>query len=69
MLRQRLPYFIGISGQIVGASGLSMHFVRSTDSFGDVRAPTLPVLPGFNLTRMPCCTAFLPADILTFDGR
>ena len=25
--RQRLPYFIGISGQTVGASGLSMHLV------------------------------------------
>ncbi|MFL6712185.1 MAG: cupin, partial [Sulfurifustis sp.] len=24
---QRLPYFIGISGQTVGASGLSMHLV------------------------------------------
>jgi uncharacterized RmlC-like cupin family protein len=27
MSRQRLPYFIGISGQTVGASGLSMHIV------------------------------------------
>jgi uncharacterized RmlC-like cupin family protein len=27
MTRQRLPYFIGISGQTVGASGLSMHIV------------------------------------------
>jgi uncharacterized RmlC-like cupin family protein len=27
MTRQRLPYFIGISGQTVGASGLSMHLV------------------------------------------
>lgn len=25
--RQRLPYFIGISGQTVGAGGLSMHLV------------------------------------------
>src|SRR3954471_232838 len=25
--RQRLPYFIGISGKTVGASGLSMHIV------------------------------------------
>jgi uncharacterized RmlC-like cupin family protein len=25
--RQRLPYFVGISGQTVGASGLSMHLV------------------------------------------
>jgi uncharacterized RmlC-like cupin family protein len=25
--RQKLPYFIGISGQTVGASGLSMHLV------------------------------------------
>jgi uncharacterized RmlC-like cupin family protein len=25
--RQRLPYFIGISGQTVGAAGLSMHLV------------------------------------------
>jgi uncharacterized RmlC-like cupin family protein len=25
--KQRLPYFIGISGQTVGASGLSMHLV------------------------------------------
>lgn len=25
--RQRLPYFIGISGQTVGATGLSMHLV------------------------------------------
>ncbi|MFC5498665.1 cupin domain-containing protein [Caenimonas terrae] len=27
MSRQRLPYFIGISGQTVGAAGLSMHVV------------------------------------------
>jgi uncharacterized RmlC-like cupin family protein len=27
MTRQRLPYFIGISGQTVGAAGLSMHIV------------------------------------------
>ena len=27
MTRQRLPYFIGISGQTVGAHGLSMHLV------------------------------------------
>jgi len=27
MTRQRLPYFIGISGQTVGARGLSMHIV------------------------------------------
>ncbi len=27
MSRQRLPYFIGISGETVGASGLSMHLV------------------------------------------
>ncbi|HKX43135.1 MAG TPA: cupin domain-containing protein [Burkholderiaceae bacterium] len=27
MTRQRLPYFIGISGQTVGAKGLSMHIV------------------------------------------
>ena len=27
MTRQRLPYFVGISGQTVGARGLSMHLV------------------------------------------
>lgn len=27
MTKQRLPYFIGISGQTVGATGLSMHLV------------------------------------------
>lgn len=27
MTRQRLPYFLGISGQSVGAQGLSMHMV------------------------------------------
>lgn len=27
LTRQRLPYFIGISGQTVGATGLSMHLV------------------------------------------
>lgn len=27
MSRQRLPYFVGISGQTVGAQGLSMHVV------------------------------------------
>jgi uncharacterized RmlC-like cupin family protein len=27
MTRQRLPYFVGISGQTVGARGLSMHIV------------------------------------------
>lgn len=27
MTRQRLPYFVGISGQTVGAKGLSMHVV------------------------------------------
>jgi uncharacterized RmlC-like cupin family protein len=27
LTRQRLPYFIGISGETVGASGLSMHLV------------------------------------------
>lgn len=27
MTRQRLPYFVGISGQTVGAQGLSMHIV------------------------------------------
>ncbi len=27
MTRQRLPYFIGISGKTVGAEGLSMHIV------------------------------------------
>jgi uncharacterized RmlC-like cupin family protein len=27
MTRQRLPYFIGISGQTVGAHGISMHIV------------------------------------------
>ncbi|HJV84445.1 MAG TPA: cupin domain-containing protein [Noviherbaspirillum sp.] len=27
MTQQRLPYFIGISGQTVGAQGLSMHIV------------------------------------------
>lgn len=27
MTRQRLPYFVGISGQTVGAGGLSMHLV------------------------------------------
>lgn len=28
LTRQRLPYFVGISGQTVGASGLSMHLAR-----------------------------------------
>lgn len=27
LTRQQLPYFVGISGQTVGASGLSMHLV------------------------------------------
>jgi uncharacterized RmlC-like cupin family protein len=27
MTKQRLPYFIGISGATVGATGLSMHMV------------------------------------------
>jgi uncharacterized RmlC-like cupin family protein len=27
MTRQRLPYFVGISGETVGATGLSMHIV------------------------------------------
>lgn len=27
MTRQRLPYFVGISGESVGATGLSMHIV------------------------------------------
>jgi uncharacterized RmlC-like cupin family protein len=27
MTRQQLPYFVGISGQTVGATGLSMHIV------------------------------------------
>ena len=27
MTKQKLPYFVGISGQTVGASGLSMHLV------------------------------------------
>lgn len=27
MTKQRLPYFVGISGQTVGATGLSMHVV------------------------------------------
>jgi uncharacterized RmlC-like cupin family protein len=27
MTRQKLPYFVGISGRTVGASGLSMHLV------------------------------------------
>jgi len=27
LTRQRLPYFIGISGQTVGATGLSMHLI------------------------------------------
>lgn len=27
LTRQRLPYFVGISGQTVGAKGLSMHLV------------------------------------------
>lgn len=27
MTKQRLPYFVGISGQTVGAKGLSMHMV------------------------------------------
>lgn len=27
LTRQKLPYFVGISGQTVGASGLSMHLV------------------------------------------
>lgn len=27
MTKQRLPYFVGISGQTVGAKGLSMHLV------------------------------------------
>lgn len=27
MTKQRLPYFVGISGQTVGAKGLSMHIV------------------------------------------
>ena len=27
MTKQRLPYFVGISGQTVGAQGLSMHLV------------------------------------------
>jgi uncharacterized RmlC-like cupin family protein len=27
MTRQRLPYFVGISGQTVNASGLSMHLI------------------------------------------
>lgn len=27
MTRQRLPYFVGVSGQTVGATGLSMHIV------------------------------------------
>jgi len=27
MTRQRLPYFVGISGETVGAGGLSMHIV------------------------------------------
>jgi len=27
LTRQRLPYFVGISGQTVGAQGLSMHLV------------------------------------------
>lgn len=27
LMRQRLPYFVGISGETVGASGMSMHLV------------------------------------------
>lgn len=27
LTRQRLPYFVGISGETVGASGMSMHLV------------------------------------------
>ena len=27
MTRQRLPYFVGVSGQTVGADGISMHMV------------------------------------------
>ena len=38
---QRLPYFIGISGQTVGASGLSMHLVVTPP--GSHSAPHLHV--------------------------
>ncbi len=55
--RQRLPYFVGISGQTVGAQGLSMHLVvippgASADPHRHVGYETgIFVLEGRVLTR------------------
>lgn len=57
MTRQRLPYFIGISGQTVNATGLSMHLVvippgaRSEPHIHQGYETALYVLEGRVLTR------------------
>lgn len=57
MTRQRLPYFIGISGQTVNATGLSMHLVvippgaRSEPHIHVGYETALYVLEGSVLTR------------------
>jgi uncharacterized RmlC-like cupin family protein len=57
LTHQRLPYFVGISGQTVGASGLSMHLVtilpgaRSEPHFHVGYETGIYVLAGRVLTR------------------
>ena len=53
LTRQRLPYFVGISGQTVGASGLSMHLV------------TIP--PG--ASSEPHCHVGYETGIYVLEGR
>ena len=57
LTRQKLPYFVGISGQTVGASGLSMHLVtippgaRSDPNYHVGYETGIYVLEGRVLTR------------------
>jgi len=57
MTRQRLPYFIGISGQTVNATGLSMHIVvmppgGRADPHSHIEPlAKLPIGAGFRLTQ------------------
>ena len=45
LTRQQLPYFVGISGQTVGASGMSMHLVTIPPGAGQSRTITSGTKP------------------------
>ena len=60
MTRQRLPYFVGISGETVGAQGLSMHVVV----IPPVRRPSRTCTSAMKLGSMSSKVGFSPVGVL-----